>query len=90
MGLLLYANKVDETFALLDAIDQKTGSSLVHNRCLVGNQKALAHIEGREQWVQRREKLSLHNDILDKTLRYMTLSSDKSGLTLDPEMDAFS
>jgi methyl-accepting chemotaxis protein len=35
------------------------------------------------------ESLREHNKIVGNVLKYMELTSDKSGLTLDPDMDSF-
>ncbi len=88
-GLAALANKVDETFALLGDIDQKTGSSLVTTDALSEIKKLWLTLKAENSGYSAGKSFRLHNDILDKTLRYMALSSDKSGLTLDPEMDAF-
>ena len=74
----------------LAALETKTsGTSL-------GTADAVSDLK--KQWLDLKEKnlrlnpeesLQEHNRLVRNVLRYMELASDKSGLTLDPDMDSF-
>jgi len=78
---------VDAKLAALEKIT--AGSSL-------GTADAVSDIK--KQWLDLKEKnlrlsaedsLQEHNKLVRNVLKYMELASDKSGLTLDPDMDSF-
>ncbi len=87
--LAALASNVDEKFALLNDADQKVGSSLGTAEALPELKKLWLTLKAENSEYSAGKSFRLHNNLIDKILHYIDLNADKSGLTLDPEMDAF-
>ena len=78
---------VDAKLAALETITD--GSSLGTSGAVSGLKKQWLALKEKNLRLAPEESLQEHNELVKNVLKYMELASDKSSLTLDPDMDSF-
>ncbi len=76
--------------AKLAALEAKTaGNSFGTADTVAAISKQWLDLKDKTLGMSTADSLRAHNNVVDSILKYMQLVSDKSGLTLDPDMDCF-
>ncbi len=83
------ASGVDEKLSSLNAVNKQFGASVGLADALEPLNKQWAEIKSNFSQLSPEDNFKKHGALIKDVLRYMTVVADKSGLTLDPDVEAF-
>ncbi len=87
--LAVIASKIDRRLKTLSEISEKAGAVLGTSEAFSKLEKQWLELKANNIQYSAQESFERHNKLVDSILDYITFISDKSNLTLDPDMDSY-
>ncbi len=83
------ASKIEEQLQLLNVLDETIGAPLGTTEAVTNLKKQWADLSANNNRYTPDESFEKHSALTESILDFLKLAADKSGLTLDPDMDSF-